>query len=393
MSAAPLERPTGAAGATGTGGDVLTVTDLTVSVRDTTLVDGVDLTIGRGERVGLIGESGSGKSLTALAVMGLLPEDVRMTGSVRLAGVEHDLVGADERRMSRVRGRDLAMVFQEPMTALNPTMRVGDQVAEVMLIHGTRPDRRSARAAAVALLDQVGLPDPGDAARAYPHQLSGGQRQRVVVALALANDPALLVCDEPTTALDVTVQALVLDLIVRGVAARDAALLFITHDLAVVATVCQRVLVMYGGRVVEAGPVAEVFTRPRHRYTQGLLGASDLDVVDERGRLVTIAGSVPGAGRFPAGCVFRNRCPHATAVCEQVPPWAGPDAASGFACHHPAGLAGSTAAAGSAGRSGAAYADGSTGSAGADGSTGAAGSIGAAGSTGLVGDRAEVPRG
>ena len=261
MTAAPLEHHTRSA-ADGEGGDVLTVRDLTVTVRDTTLVDGVDLSIGSGERVGLIGESGSGKSLTALAVMGLLPEDVEASGSVRLAGVGHDLVGADERRMARVRGRDIAMVFQEPMTALNPTMRVGDQVAEAMLIHRTRPDRRSARTAAVELLDQVGLPDPGDAARAYPHQLSGGQRQRVVVALALANDPALLVCDEPTTALDVTVQALVLDLIVRGVTARDAALLFITHDLAVVATVCHRVLVMYGGRVVEAGPVHEVFTRP-----------------------------------------------------------------------------------------------------------------------------------
>jgi peptide/nickel transport system ATP-binding protein len=336
MTAAPLEHHTRSA-ADGEGGDVLTVRDLTVTVRDTTLVDGVDLSIGSGERVGLIGESGSGKSLTALAVMGLLPEDVEASGSVRLAGVGHDLVGADERRMARVRGRDIAMVFQEPMTALNPTMRVGDQVAEAMLIHRTRPDRRSARTAAVELLDQVGLPDPGDAARAYPHQLSGGQRQRVVVALALANDPALLVCDEPTTALDVTVQALVLDLIVRGVTARGAALLFITHDLAVVATVCHRVLVMYGGRVVEAGPVHEVFTRPRHRYTQGLLGASDLDAVDERGRLATIAGSVPGAGHFPAGCVFRNRCPHATAACEQTPTWSGPDPAAGFACHHPAG--------------------------------------------------------
>ena len=173
----------------------------------------MDLTIGRGERVGLIGESGSGKSLTALAVMGLLPEDVRMTGSVRLAGVDHDLVGADERRMSRVRGRDVAMVFQEPMTALNPTMRVGAQVAEVMLIHGPVPDRPRARAAAVDLLDQVGLPDPATRPSAYPHQLSGGQRQRVMLAMALANDPALLVCDEPTTALDVTVQAQVLDLI------------------------------------------------------------------------------------------------------------------------------------------------------------------------------------
>jgi peptide/nickel transport system ATP-binding protein len=321
------------------GQDVLAVRDLRVSVRGTTLVDQVDITIGKGERVGLIGESGSGKSLTALAVMGLLPEDVEMSGSVHLVGVDHDLVGASEAELSRVRGRQVAMVFQEPMTALNPTMRVGDQVAEAMLIHGTRPDRRAAREAAVALLEQVRLPSPRSAARSYPHQLSGGQRQRVVLALALANDPALLVCDEPTTALDVTVQALVLDLIVRGVAARDSALLFITHDLAVVATVCQRVLVMYGGRVVEAGPVSDVFTRPRHRYTQGLLGASDLDVVDEHGRLVTIAGSVPPAGRFPAGCVFRNRCPYATQVCEKTPPWTGPDPSRGFACHHPAGEA------------------------------------------------------
>ena len=315
---------------------VLDVQHLDVRLGRFHLLHDVSFSIDKGERVGLIGESGSGKSLTSLALLGLLPDDARVSGSIRLAGVDADLVGARERDLAALRGRDVAMVFQEPMTALNPTMRVGDQVAEAMLIHGTRPDRRSARAAAVELLDQVGLPDPGDAARAYPHQLSGGQRQRVVVALALANDPALLVCDEPTTALDVTVQALVLDLIVRGVAARDAALLFITHDLAVVATVCQRVLVMYGGRVVEAGPVAEVFTRPRHRYTQGLLGASDLDVVDERGRLVTIAGSVPAAGRFPAGCVFRNRCPHATAACEQTPAWTGPDAGSGFACHHPA---------------------------------------------------------
>ena len=310
--------------------DVLTVRGLTVSVRALTLVDDVELTVGPGERVGLIGESGSGKSLTALSIMGLLPEDVHAAGSVKLAGVDHELVGADERRMSRVRGRQMAMVFQEPMTALNPTMRVGDQVAEAMLIHHTVSGRRAARAAASSLLGKVELEG---AMRAYPHQLSGGQRQRVVVALALANDPALLICDEPTTALDVTVQAMVLDLIVQGVAARESALLFITHDLAVVATVCQRVLVMYGGRVVEAGPVSEVFTRPRHRYTQGLIAASDLESADRR--LPTIPGNVPAAGQFPSGCVFRTRCAHATDLCATVPPWDG-SASRGFACHHPA---------------------------------------------------------
>ncbi|MFB6851048.1 ABC transporter ATP-binding protein [Streptomyces sp. NPDC056341] len=315
--------------------DVLAVRDLDVTVGGRKLIDSVDFTIRAGERVGLIGESGSGKSLTSLSVMGLLPEGLRSTGSVRLAGVDHDLVGADEARMSRIRGKEIAMVFQEPMTALNPTMRVGRQIAEALLIHRTRPDRASAQAAAVELLVQVGLSDPAAAAHAYPHQLSGGQRQRVVLAIALANDPALLVCDEPTTALDVTVQARVLDLIVRGVQDRRSAMLFITHDLAVVATVCERVMVMYGGRVVESGPVREVFTRPRHRYTQGLIGASDLTVVDDRGRLATIGGSVPSAGQFPAGCVFRNRCAQATDVCATRPDWVatGPD--SGYACFHP----------------------------------------------------------
>jgi oligopeptide/dipeptide ABC transporter ATP-binding protein len=310
--------------------DVLTVRGLSVSVRDTALVSDVDLTVGAGERVGLIGESGSGKSLTALSILGLLPEDVHAGGSVRLDGVDHELVGADERRMSRVRGRDIAMVFQEPMTALNPTMRIGDQIAESMLIHKTHT-KPAARTAAASMLERVQLPP--EALRAYPHQLSGGMRQRVVLALALANDPALLICDEPTTALDVTVQALVLDLIVRGVLDRSSALLFITHDLAVVATVCERVLVMYGGRVVEAGPVAEVFTRPRHRYTEGLLAASDLDTADRR--LTTIPGNVPPAGKFPSGCVFRTRCAHATALCEETPVWTGAET-DGFACHHPA---------------------------------------------------------
>jgi peptide/nickel transport system ATP-binding protein len=332
LTAAGSELPAGAGRDVLTGGrsDVLTVRGLTVSVRDKVLVEDVDLTVGPGERVGLIGESGSGKSLTALSVLGLLPEDVHAKGSVRLSGIDHDLIGADERQLSRIRGRDLAMVFQEPMTALNPTMRIGDQIAEAMLIHNTVRGRSTARAAANDLLERVQLPA---VARAYPHQLSGGQRQRVVVAIALANDPALLICDEPTTALDVTVQAMILDLILQGVAARESALLFITHDLAVVATICQRVLVMYGGRVVESGPVHEVFTTPRHRYTQGLLAASDLDTAADR--LPTIPGNVPPAGAFPTGCVFRTRCPHATDLCTTTPPWTGTPT-QGHACHHPA---------------------------------------------------------
>jgi peptide/nickel transport system ATP-binding protein len=321
-------------------GRVLDVRGLNVRVGDRQLLHDVTFGIDRGERVGLIGESGSGKSLTGLSVLGLLPESLDVSGSVHLTTVEGNLLDLDEKRLAKVRGADVAMVFQEPMTALNPTTRVGDQVAEAILLH-RRCRRSEARAAAVRLLEQVAVPAPAEAARAFPHQLSGGQRQRVVLAIALANDPALLVCDEPTTALDVTVQAFVLDHIVRGVQARGAALLFITHDLAVVATVCERVLVMYGGRIVEAGPVREVFTRPRHRYTQGLIDASDLEASDpgaapgER-RLRTIPGSVPPAGQFPAGCVFRTRCAHATTACEDVPPWTGESADHGYACFHPA---------------------------------------------------------
>jgi len=329
-------RPVGPGGAE----PVLDVAGLGVRSGPVDLVRDVSFSLGRGERVGLIGESGSGKSLTALALLGLLPEGLRASGSARVADVPYDLVGASERRLAPVRGRRLSMVFQEPMTALNPVMRVGAQVAEVMLVHGTAAGRRQAYARAATLLEKVRLPSPRAALAAYPHQLSGGQRQRVVLAMALANDPAVLVCDEPTTALDVTVQAQVLDLVVRGVAERDSALLFITHDLAVVATVCERVLVMYGGRVVEAGPVAEVFRAPRHRYTQGLLAASDLEAVDARGRLPTIAGTVPGAGHFPDGCVFRTRCAWAQDDCRgEVPPWVGGTAGRGHACRHPAGAA------------------------------------------------------
>jgi ABC-type glutathione transport system ATPase component len=228
------------------------------------LVRGVSFDIGAGERVGLIGESGSGKSLTALSIMGLLPEELRASGSIRLG--DRELLEMSEKDLSRLRGDELAMVFQEPMTALNPAMRVGRQVTEPGRIHGRRQS-------AGELLDAVGLPGT---ARAYPHQLSGGQRQRVVLAMALANEPSLLICDEPTTALDVTVQAQILSLIKTSLPA-ESALLFITHDLAVVASVCERVLVMLDGEIVEAGSTREVLTQPKHEYTRKLLDASDLE--------------------------------------------------------------------------------------------------------------------
>ncbi|MFI9591681.1 ABC transporter ATP-binding protein [Nonomuraea sp. NPDC052265] len=303
---------------------MLSVEGLSVRADGVGLVHDVSFAIGPGERVGLIGESGSGKSLTALSLMGLLPEGVTASGVARLGG--RDLVGVPEKRLKDLRGRELSMVFQEPMTALNPLMRVGAQVAEVMTLHGV--SRAEAGRRALVLLERVRLPEPGQIARAYPHQLSGGQRQRVMLAIALANEPGLLICDEPTTALDVTVQRQMLELI----ADVAPALLFITHDLAVVASVCERVIVMYGGRVVETGPIREVFTRPRHRYTEGLLAASRLT---PRGtRLPTIKGSVPPAGAFPEGCVFRNRCPHATPRCETPPALTGDGHA--HACWHPA---------------------------------------------------------
>jgi len=284
----------------------LDVQGLSVFAGDKTLVDNLSFRIAAGERVGLIGESGSGKSITSLAVMGLLPDTVHATGSVRVAGDERNIVGLDERAAARLRGSRMAMVFQEPMTALNPLMRVGTQIAEAMTIHRTQPTKAAAAARALELIADVGLPSPAETAKAYPHQLSGGQRQRVVLAIALANDPALLVADEPTTALDVTVQKQVLDLVLRTVTQRSTGLLFITHDLAVVGETCERVLVMNKGVVVEEGPIDQVFTRPAHPYTRGLLAASDLSATDADGRLFTVATS---AGYVPGRSIDRMNAP------------------------------------------------------------------------------------
>ncbi|WP_116213134.1 ABC transporter ATP-binding protein [Streptomyces olivoreticuli] len=311
---------------------LLEVTGLGVDAGAVPLVRDVSFSLARGERLGVIGESGSGKTLTALALLGLLDDGLRATGSARLDGVPFDLVGASDRDLSTVRGRLAGMVFQEPMTALNPVMRVGPQIAETLRLHGTRTERAAARATAVDLLDRLRLPDPARAARAHPHQLSGGQRQRGVLGIALANDPALLICDEPTTALDVTVQKDIVDLITGLSAERDTAVLYISHDLALVASVCHRVLVMYGGRIVESGPVRQVLSRPAHPYTEALLAACDLS---PGARPKAIPGTVPAPGALPEGCVFRDRCAYADDACA-VRPERVADASGGtVACWHP----------------------------------------------------------
>lgn len=270
---------------------LIEVKNLTVSTTTRTLVSNFNLSMQPGDRVGLIGESGSGKSMTASALIGLLPEGVSAQGSISFAGHEGNLVDASDRQWQKIRGKEMTMVFQEPLTALNPQMKVGPQVAEIMTNHKTVASRSAARERAVQMLESVKLPDPQRAARAYPHQLSGGQRQRAMLAMALANNPGLLLCDEPTTALDVTVQRQVLDLILESVTERGTGLLFITHDLSVVANVCDRVLVMNNGQVVEEGSTEQVFTNPQHPYTRGLLAASDLNATDEQGRLFTVASA------------------------------------------------------------------------------------------------------
>ncbi len=253
--------------------------------RHAPVVRDVDLDLAAGARLGLIGESGSGKTVTALAVMGLLPETARVRGSIVLAGRE--LVGLGDRELSRLRGDALGMIFQEPMTALDPTMTTGRQVAEVLRLHAGAPAGQ-ARDRVLAMLAEVGFEDPARVADSYPHQLSGGQRQRVVTAMALVNSPDLVICDEPTTALDVTVQATVLRVLDRVLDAEGAAALFISHDLAVVSQICSDVAVMLDGRVVETGPVARVFTEPEHPYTRGLVATARLDLVAPGDRLPTV---------------------------------------------------------------------------------------------------------
>ncbi|MGJ7036880.1 peptide/nickel transport system ATP-binding protein [Shinella sp. BE166] len=255
---------------------LLSVEDLQIRTAGRPLVSGISFSIAAGERVGLIGESGSGKSLTALAVLGLLPETMRVTGSITLDG--HPVIGARDRDLVPLRGRSVAAVFQEPMTALDPLMRIGDQVAEVVRRRasrdGTKPGRAEVTSRVLALLERVALPEPARIARAFPHEISGGQRQRGAIAMALACRPKLLIADEPTTALDVTTQAEILKLLETVVRDEGMGLLFISHDLPVVATVAERALVMRHGALIEEGPVGTLFGRPAHPYTEGLVAAA-----------------------------------------------------------------------------------------------------------------------
>jgi peptide/nickel transport system ATP-binding protein len=284
-------------------------------------VDGVSFHIDDGETLAVVGESGCGKSVTANSILRLVPEPPgKIAGSIRFQGRE--LLSLPERAMRAIRGKEIGMIFQEPMTSLNPVLSIGRQLGETLRLHEGL-DRAAAEKRAAEMLDLVGIPEPRQRLRNYPHQLSGGMRQRVMIAIALACNPKLLIADEPTTALDVTIQAQILDLMSDLKRRSGAAVMLITHDLGVVAEVAQRVIVMYAGRKVEEAPVAELFRSPRHPYTQGLIGAvpklgSSLE--GEETRLTEIPGLVPSLKQRIEGCVFAGRCPKATDLCRRVAP-------------------------------------------------------------------------
>lgn len=292
-------------------------THFTVEGETFRAVDGIDLDIARGEAVALVGESGSGKTVTAMSVLQLIPDPPGriVGGSVRLDG--EDLVTASPARLRSVRGGRIACVFQDPQTTLNPVLRVGHQIVEMLRAHG-HLSRAEARARARELLEAVRIPDPERRLDEFPHQLSGGMRQRVVIAMALANDPDLLIADEPTTALDVTVQAEILDLLIELRERTGMALLFITHDLGVVAELCDRVVVMYAGRVVEEADTATLFADPKHPYTRQLIGCTPT-LGGGRRPLTTIPGLPPALNDLPPGCAFAPRCDVAEERCHAAP--------------------------------------------------------------------------
>jgi peptide/nickel transport system ATP-binding protein len=301
-------------------------------------VDGVSFHVEEGETLAIVGESGCGKSVTAMSILRLVPEPPgRIAGAIRFEG--RDLLTLDDRAMRDIRGNDISMIFQEPMTSLNPVLSIGRQLGETLRLHQGL-DSGAAQRRAVETLTLVGIAEPVRRLAEYPHQMSGGMRQRVMIAMALACNPKLLIADEPTTALDVTIQAQILDLMAELKHRVGAAIVLITHDLGVVAEVAERVMVMYAGRKVEEAPVAALFRTPRHPYTQGLLGAVPKlgsSLVGADTRLAEIPGSVPSLKQRISGCVFAGRCPRVTELCRQVAPALEPKAPGHFvACHYAA---------------------------------------------------------
>jgi peptide/nickel transport system ATP-binding protein len=295
-------------------------------------VNDVSFVLRRGEMLGIVGESGSGKSVTGLSILRLVePPGEIVSGSIRLNGTE--LTTLSDEAMRRLRGRAIAMVFQDPMTTLNPVLSIGRQFFDVMRAHG-RVTRAEAMARAEAALRQVGIPAPRERLASFPHQLSGGMRQRVCIAIALISNPEVVIADEPTTALDVTIQAQILNLVQRLARERAMAMIWVTHDLSVVSGLCDQVAVMYAGRIVEMGRTAEVLTRPRHPYTVGLINSIPADAAPGT-RLKQITGSPPSPLELPAGCAFAPRCPRATALCGTPPELSAMGEAHLARCHHP----------------------------------------------------------
>ena len=322
--AAAAARPTRTSPAEASSGDPLVRIDgLTVAFDDgrrhVRVLHGIDLEVRAGEAVGIVGESGCGKSVTWLAVLRLLGKRARIGGTVSIDGVP--IADFSDRAMAGIRGKRIAMIFQDPASSLNPVHRIGQQLMEALALHRGLTGQ-AAKAEVVRLLDRVHIPNPGQRLNAYPHELSGGMNQRVMIAMALAGEPDLLVADEPTTALDATIQAQILDLLREIRRDSGMALALISHDLGVIADICERVLVMYAGRVVEAAPTGRLFAHPGHPYTRGLLAALP-DLAAPQRRLEAIPGTVPEPGKLPSGCGFRPRCSYADAGCGAAVPGLG----------------------------------------------------------------------
>ena len=318
---------------TETAPTLLSVRDLTFRFRgqDQNVVENVSFELMRNETLCIVGESGCGKSVTALSLMGLLPQDAVQIGSGEIRFLDEAYPADAFDRIAQLRGDEISMIFQEPMTSLNPTFRIGDQIAEAVQ-HHRRCSRAEARARALEMLRRVGIPAAEQRLDEYPHQLSGGMRQRVMIAMALANNPQVLIADEPTTALDVTVQAQILDLIAELQSETGMGTIMITHDLGVVAEIATRVAVMYAGHIVEYGSAADVFDDPQHPYTIGLM-SSVPRLTGPRQRLSTVPGMVPAIGMMPPGCRFSSRCPFAAPVCQTRPPFAEVGPGHRAACH------------------------------------------------------------